>query len=89
MTEIFLSYNREDRARAHLFAQGFEAQGLTVWWDTALRSGEDALPADLAFVNLTMANTITKIVIAPRMRPVNAADLSPGCGALTRPAPWS
>ena len=40
LTEIFLSYNREDRARAHLFAQGFEAQGLTVWWDTALRSGE-------------------------------------------------
>lgn len=40
MTDIFLSYNREDQVRARLFAQAFEAQGLTVWWDTALRSGE-------------------------------------------------
>ena len=40
MSDIFLSYNREDQARAQLFAQGFEAQGLSVWWDAALRSGE-------------------------------------------------
>jgi hypothetical protein len=40
LADIFLSYNREDQARAKMFAQGFEAQGLTVWWDTALRSGE-------------------------------------------------
>ncbi len=40
MTDIFLSYNREDQARAKLFAQAFEAQGFKVWWDVGLRTGE-------------------------------------------------
>ena len=40
MTDIFLSYNREDAATARRFADGFAAEGLSVWWDTALRSGE-------------------------------------------------
>ena len=38
--DIFLSYNREDAATAKRFADAFAAEGLTVWWDTALRSGE-------------------------------------------------
>ncbi len=38
--EIFLSYNREDQAVARRFAEAFEREGLTVWWDAALRSGE-------------------------------------------------
>ncbi len=38
--EIFLSYNREDQARAKLFAEAFEAQGFKVWWDVGLRTGE-------------------------------------------------
>ena len=38
--DIFLSYNREDAERARQFAEGFAAQGLDVWWDVALRSGE-------------------------------------------------
>jgi hypothetical protein len=38
--DIFLSYNREDAATAKLFADAFAAEGLNVWWDTALRSGE-------------------------------------------------
>ena len=38
--DIFLSYNREDSERARQFAEGFAAQGLDVWWDVALRSGE-------------------------------------------------
>ena len=38
--DIFLSYNREDAAAARRFADGFAAEGLSVWWDTALRSGE-------------------------------------------------
>jgi adenylate cyclase len=38
--DIFLSYNREDSDRARQFAEGFAAQGLDVWWDVALRSGE-------------------------------------------------
>lgn len=38
--DIFLSYNREDRATAQRFAESFEAQGFSVWWDVTLRSGE-------------------------------------------------
>jgi TolB-like protein len=38
--DIFLSYNREDAARARLFAEGLAAQGFAVWWDAHLRSGE-------------------------------------------------
>ena len=40
MPDIFLSYNREDQAVARRFAEAFGAQGLDVWWDTALKSGE-------------------------------------------------
>ena len=38
--DIFLSYNREDAATARLYADAFAAEGLNVWWDTDLRSGE-------------------------------------------------
>ena len=38
--DIFLSYNREDQARAKLFAEAFEAQSFKVWWDVGLRTGE-------------------------------------------------
>ena len=40
MPDIFLSYNREDQATARRFAESFEAQGFSVWWDATLRSGE-------------------------------------------------
>jgi TolB-like protein/Flp pilus assembly protein TadD len=39
-SDVFLSYNREDQAVARRFAEGFEREGLTVWWDATLRSGE-------------------------------------------------
>ncbi|HSG33453.1 MAG TPA: TIR domain-containing protein, partial [Sphingomonadaceae bacterium] len=39
--DIFLSYNRDDAARARQFAQGFEAEGFEVWWDANLKSGEE------------------------------------------------
>ncbi|MFC0588263.1 TIR domain-containing protein [Novosphingobium aquiterrae] len=38
--DIFLSYNREDQAVAKRYADAFAAEGLNVWWDAALRSGE-------------------------------------------------
>ncbi len=38
--DIFLSYSREDAARAKLFAQALDAEGFEVWWDVHLRSGE-------------------------------------------------
>jgi TolB-like protein len=38
--DIFLSYNREDQARAKLFAEAFQTQGFDVWWDVGLKTGE-------------------------------------------------
>ena len=38
--DIFLSYNREDSDTARRFAEGLEREGLSVWWDQTLRSGE-------------------------------------------------
>jgi TolB-like protein/Tfp pilus assembly protein PilF len=38
--DIFLSYTREDQATAQRFAEAFEGQGFSVWWDATLRSGE-------------------------------------------------
>jgi TolB-like protein len=40
MPHIFLSYTREDQVTAKRFAEAFEAQGFSVWWDVTLRSGE-------------------------------------------------
>ncbi|MDZ4308290.1 TIR domain-containing protein [Allopontixanthobacter sp.] len=40
MPDIFLSYNREDEAKAKLFAEGFEREGFDVWWDVGLRTGD-------------------------------------------------
>ncbi len=40
MPDIFLSYNREDQTVARRFAERFEGEGFTVWWDTTLRAGE-------------------------------------------------
>jgi TolB-like protein/Flp pilus assembly protein TadD len=41
MTDIFLSYNREDQAVARRFAMAFEAKGYKVWWDVTLRAGQE------------------------------------------------
>jgi hypothetical protein len=38
--DIFLSYNREDQARAKLFADAFRTQGFEVWQDLSLKPGE-------------------------------------------------
>jgi TolB-like protein/TolA-binding protein len=40
LADIFLSYNREDAAVARRYAEAFAREGLDVWWDSALRSGE-------------------------------------------------
>ncbi len=41
MTDVFLSYSREDQPTARRFAEAFQREGLTVWWDQTLRSGEN------------------------------------------------
>ena len=38
--DVFLSYSHADRAAVQRFAAAFEAEGLEVWWDNSLRSGE-------------------------------------------------
>lgn len=40
MSDIFISYTREERAAARHFAECFAAEGFSVWWDAVLRSGE-------------------------------------------------
>jgi TolB-like protein len=40
LSDIFLSYSREDLAIARLFAEGMERDGFSVWWDAALIPGE-------------------------------------------------
>lgn len=39
-TDIFLSYARQDRATARIIAECLKEEGLTVWWDASLHSGE-------------------------------------------------
>lgn len=40
MADVFISYSRNDVAVAQRFAEALAAQGLSVWWDDALRAGE-------------------------------------------------
>jgi formylglycine-generating enzyme required for sulfatase activity len=37
--EIFLSYARSDKKRAHIFAEALEQQGYSVWWDPKILGG--------------------------------------------------
>ncbi|MEJ0060680.1 MAG: TIR domain-containing protein [Terricaulis sp.] len=39
MADIFVSYAREDKARAEQVARGLEAMGLDVFWDSEIRRG--------------------------------------------------
>lgn len=38
--DIFISYCRQDRAAARLFAESFAEEGFHVWWDAVMHSGE-------------------------------------------------
>src|SRR5215471_2097737 len=40
MSDIFISYKREDQATARKLADALESEGWTVWWDPKLRAGE-------------------------------------------------
>jgi hypothetical protein len=40
MSDIFISYKREDQATARKLADALEGEGWTVWWDPKLRTGE-------------------------------------------------
>ena len=38
--DIFISYCRQDRPHARLFAEAFVEEGFSVWWDAVMHSGE-------------------------------------------------
>jgi TIR domain-containing protein/FHA domain-containing protein len=38
--DIFISYCRQDRPSARLFAESFAEEGFSVWWDAVMHSGE-------------------------------------------------
>jgi TolB-like protein len=40
LPDIFLSYSHDDEQTAKRFAESFEREGLSVWWDATIRSGE-------------------------------------------------
>ena len=40
MSDIFISYAREDRPRAAAIARALEAQGWSVWWDWIILAGK-------------------------------------------------
>ena len=40
VTDIFLSYARQDRTSARIFAECLGEEGFRVWWDASLHSGE-------------------------------------------------
>jgi hypothetical protein len=40
MTDIFLSYKREDEARVAPIVEGLQSAGLSVWWDRDISGGE-------------------------------------------------
>ena len=39
MSDVFISYAREDRGHAEQLAREFERQGWTVWWDKVIPPG--------------------------------------------------
>ena len=40
MTDIFISYAREDRERARVVASALQARGWSVWWDRDVKAGQ-------------------------------------------------
>lgn len=40
MSDVFLSYSRENQETARLFAEALQRAGLSVWWDDTLSAGE-------------------------------------------------
>lgn len=51
MSDIFISYAREDKRHAEMLARTFRAERWSVWWDETLRAGtafDDVIERELA-----------------------------------------
>ena len=54
MSDIFLSYKSEDRAKAQIIAKALESHGYSVWWDRIILPGqtfEDVIENELSAAN--------------------------------------
>lgn len=40
MTDVFISYSRDDRDKVRLIAHGLAAEGFAVWWDPEIKPGK-------------------------------------------------
>lgn len=81
MPDIFLSYSRDDQAVARRFAQAFEHEGLSVWWDQALVAGaafdevtEKALEDAAAVVVLWSKKSVTSRWVRAEATQANERD---------------
>jgi TIR domain len=63
VSQVFISYNREDQPVARIFAGAFESAGIPVWWDTAIRSGETY---DMVTENALRAAKAVVVLWSPR-----------------------
>src|SRR5262245_17557753 len=59
MADIFISYSKNQRAVTEELARDLQAKGYSVWWDTALVSGENYRSVILA--ELTKARAVIVI----------------------------
>ncbi|HET9231297.1 MAG TPA: toll/interleukin-1 receptor domain-containing protein, partial [Vitreimonas sp.] len=45
MTDVFVSYERQDADRARVVVEALRADGLDVWWDQGIQSGDRWRPS--------------------------------------------
>ena len=76
MSDIFLSYSRDDQAIARRFAAGLEREGLSVWWDQTLHSGDAYDKVTEKALKEAEVEGAAKIAAAKRGRPRPAATIA-------------
>lgn len=55
MRHVFISYAREDQAKARIIADGLERVGIHVWWDDRLQLGQSFEPEIINALNNALA----------------------------------
>ena len=85
MANVFLSYAREDTARAGPLAQALEAFGHSVWWDQNITGGEQFAHAIEQALNDADAVVVVWTDAACRSPWVRDEAAGPGRGRGPRP----